>query len=77
MELKKPKKAIKLYAAVTLSLHVIMSCFVPFKPLAYTTSLVFFFFFFKVWLCQCSCYVAEDQQFQWLEKVKPARQQIE
>ncbi|XP_030333396.1 proteasome assembly chaperone 1 isoform X2 [Strigops habroptila] len=22
-----------------------------------------------VWLCQCSCYVAEDQQFQWLEKV--------
>ncbi|NWT26761.1 PSMG1 protein, partial [Cardinalis cardinalis] len=22
-----------------------------------------------VLLCQCSCYVAEDQQFQWLEKV--------
>ncbi|XP_049641360.1 proteasome assembly chaperone 1 [Suncus etruscus] len=23
----------------------------------------------SVMLCQCSCYVAEDQQFQWLEKV--------
>ncbi|XP_072825404.1 proteasome assembly chaperone 1 isoform X4 [Vicugna pacos] len=23
----------------------------------------------SVLLCQCSCYVAEDQQFQWLEKV--------
>ncbi|XP_075398402.1 proteasome assembly chaperone 1 [Tenrec ecaudatus] len=23
----------------------------------------------SVFLCQCSCYVAEDQQFQWLEKV--------
>lgn len=25
---------------------------------------------FQVLLCQCSCYVAEDQQFQWLEKVR-------
>ncbi|MEJ1282929.1 proteasome (prosome macropain) assembly chaperone 1 [Cricetulus griseus] len=23
----------------------------------------------SVFLCQCSCYIAEDQQFQWLEKV--------
>ncbi|XP_004062854.1 proteasome assembly chaperone 1 isoform X1 [Gorilla gorilla gorilla] len=23
----------------------------------------------SVFLCQCSCYVAEDQQYQWLEKV--------
>lgn len=46
---------------------------VLFKPLAYAT----FLLFFKVLLCQCSCYVAEDQQFQWLEKVKLARQQIE
>lgn len=44
------------------------------KPLACAT---YFFFLFKVLLCQCSCYVAEDQQFQWLEKVKLARQQIE
>ncbi|NXK69961.1 PSMG1 protein, partial [Sylvietta virens] len=27
-----------------------------------------------VLLCQCSCYVAEDQQFQWLEKVFGAMQ---
>ncbi|GAB5576257.1 proteasome assembly chaperone 1 isoform X1 [Prionailurus iriomotensis] len=26
-------------------------------------------FFQKVLLCQCSCYVAEDQQYQWLDKV--------
>lgn len=25
---------------------------------------------FQVFLCQCSCYIAEDQQFQWLEKVR-------
>lgn len=25
---------------------------------------------FQVLLCQCSCYIAEDQQFQWLEKVR-------
>lgn len=25
---------------------------------------------FQVFLCQCSCYVAEDQQYQWLEKVR-------
>lgn len=24
----------------------------------------------SVFLCQCSCYIAEDQQFQWLEKVR-------
>ena len=25
---------------------------------------------FQVLLCQCSCYVAEDQQYQWLDKVR-------
>ncbi|ETE67871.1 Proteasome assembly chaperone 1 [Ophiophagus hannah] len=28
-------------------------------------------------LCQCNCYVAEDQQFQWLEKVFGCLQQID
>ncbi|CAH6792594.1 proteasome assembly chaperone 1 [Phodopus roborovskii] len=27
----------------------------------------------SVFLCQCSCYIAEDQQFQWLEKVFGSR----
>lgn len=28
---------------------------------------------FQVVLCQCSCYVAEDQQYQWLEKVRETK----
>lgn len=68
IELKKPK----ITDQVVVCSHIILTGVYELLLCSLNHLLTRPFTFFKVLLCQCSCYVAEDQQFQWLEKVRLA-----